>query len=58
MAREMKYLLIVLLIGLAGLEFAHELWSADSPAAQVCTAPDAKLDVVTDTLRLHLDGHR
>ena len=54
-----KCLLVGLLVaGIAGVEFLHELSSGDEPGAAVCTAPQASQEAFRDLLVQHLQSHR
>jgi hypothetical protein len=53
----MKYLLILLLAGLAGVEYVHHLSDPHALSAMSCITPPAKLDNARDLLRQHLHNH-
>jgi hypothetical protein len=53
----MKYLLIVLLAGLAGVEYVHHVSNPHALSAISCITPPAKLDNARDLLRQHLHKH-
>lgn len=54
----MKYLTVALLIVLiAGLEYFHVFSADHAPEAQVCLAPQGKLEAMREMLLLHLGGH-
>lgn len=52
----MKYLLILLLIGLAALEFFHQLSNDQSLDALTCAEPQSHR--AGERLRQHLHNHR
>lgn len=53
----MKYLWIgVLLAGLVGAEFVHELWRGEAPGL-VCAAPESRGQTLRDILFEHLRSH-
>jgi hypothetical protein len=52
-----KFLLFLLLAGLAGVEYFHHRSSGHSHSAATHTAPHAKADEARDMLRRHLYGH-
>ncbi len=54
----MKYLLIVFLAVIAGVEFFHELSSAEPSAAALCRASDTTASDVADSFLQHLHSHR
>lgn len=54
----MKYLLVLIVAGLAGLEFYHEYTSHDGPPLAMCTAADGSANLLGDLLREHLLNHR
>ena len=55
---EMKYLLILFLAAIAGIEYFHVLSSNDAPALGMCTAANDGMPVAGDVLRHHLASHR
>jgi len=56
----MKYLLILFLIGLAALEFFHQLSKGQAPDALTSAEPQAKQQSqrAGELLRQHLHSHR
>lgn len=56
----MKYLLILLLIGLAALEFTHQLSNGHALDALTCAEPQAQPQSqrTGERLRQHLHSHR
>jgi hypothetical protein len=53
----MKYLISLVLLGLAGVEYYHHVADAHGPGAKTCIAPQARADEARDILMQHLRGH-
>jgi len=53
----MKYLILFVLLGLAGVEYYHHVADAHGNNALTCLTPQAKADEARDMLLQHLRGH-
>ena len=53
----MKYLLILLVIGLAAVEYFHHHSAGHASHAPTDAAPQAKAEAAREMLRQHLHGH-
>lgn len=55
--KVMRYLLFLLLAGLASVEYFHHLADGHTLDEISCTTPQAKLEGARDMLRQHLHNH-
>lgn len=53
----MKYLLLLALIALAGVEYLHHVADNHMSGAPVCTDPQARKQEARELLRQHLYSH-
>lgn len=54
----MKYLLLLALLALAGVEYFHHVADSHMAGAPVCMDPQAKKQDARDLLLQHLHSHR
>ena len=54
----MKYVLLIVVGALAGLEYWHERTSGELPGASVCLGPQATHEALRDVLLQHMQSHR
>jgi hypothetical protein len=54
----MKYLLLVLLLGLAGVEYFHHVADGHASRGVICADPQAQSQDARELLRHHLHSHR
>ena len=53
-----NFLFVLVVAGLAGLEFYHEYASHEGPPLAMCTTADSSANPLGDLLREHLLSHR
>lgn len=53
-----NFLFVLVVAGLAGLEFYHEYASHEGPPLAMCTNADSSANPLGDLLREHLLSHR